>query len=122
MKILVTGSAGFIGFHLSKALLDRDDEVIGIDSINDYYDVNLKISRLEILKKYKNFSFKKINLTDREALDKIFDLCRPERVVNLAAQAGVRYSIENPYAYLDSNLTGFLNIIELCRNKMVKKQ
>ena len=115
MKILVTGSAGFIGFHLSKALLDRDDEVIGIDSINDYYDVNLKISRLEILKKYKNFSFKKINLTDREALDKIFDLCRPERVVNLAAQAGVRYSIENPYAYLDSNLTGFLNIIELCR-------
>ena len=115
MKILVTGSAGFIGFHLSKALLGRNDEVIGIDSINDYYDVNLKISRLEVLKKYKNFSFKKINLVDRQALNKIFDSFRPDRVVNLAAQAGVRYSIENPYAYLDSNLTGFLNIIESCR-------
>ncbi len=116
MKILVTGAAGFIGFHLSKALLNRDDEVIGIDSINDYYDVNLKISRVEVLKKYEKFSFKKIDLVDREALNKIFDSFKPDRVVNLAAQAGVRYSIENPYAYLDSNLTGFLNIIESCRN------
>ena len=115
MNVLISGSSGFIGFHLSKDLLDRGDAVFGIDSMNDYYDVNLKESRLKYLKKYKNFQFEKLNLTDKDSLAKVFKRFKPDRVVNLAAQAGVRYSIENPYAYLDSNLSGFLNVIELCR-------
>jgi len=119
-KILVTGSAGFIGYHLCKSLLNDNFDVLGIDNINDYYDVNLKKSRLNELRKNKNFIFEKINITNRESLSKLFKEFQPKIVVNLAAQAGVRYSIENPYAYMDSNLVGFLNIIELCRNNNVK--
>ncbi|MBF7097826.1 NAD-dependent epimerase [Alkalibacter mobilis] len=116
MKILITGAAGFIGFHLSKKLLDQSYQIIGIDNLNDYYDPSLKQSRLEILDKYNNFNFHKIDLKDKAAVDNIFETYQPTHVINLAAQAGVRYSIENPYAYVDSNLTGFMNILEACRN------
>lgn len=116
MKILITGAAGFIGFHLSKKLLDESYQVIGIDNLNDYYDPSLKQSRLEILGKYNNFTFQKVDLKDKSAVDNIFETYQPTHVINLAAQAGVRYSIENPYAYVDSNLTGFMNILEACRN------
>ena len=115
-KILVTGSAGFIGFHLSKRILDEGGEVIGFDNINDYYDVSLKESRLEILGKYEKFTFIKGNLADKEAVKNIFITYKPDIVVNLAAQAGVRYSIENPDAYIESNIIGFYNILEACRN------
>ncbi len=115
MKILVTGAAGFIGFHLSKTLLDDGFEVFGIDNINDYYDINLKHDRLKILNEYDNFSFDKLDISNKEDLSKSFKRFKPQKVVNLAAQAGVRYSLKNPYSYLNSNLTGFLNIIELCR-------
>ena len=120
MKILVTGAAGFIGFHFIKSLLDDGYEVLGIDNINNYYDSKLKNSRLDQLKPYKNFTFQKIDIADRESLTKTFIDFRPQKVVNLAAQAGVRYSIDNPYAYMNSNLVGFLNIIELCRHNDVK--
>ena len=120
MKILVTGAAGFIGFHLCKSLLDDGYEVLGIDNINDYYDPNLKLTRLEQLKPYKNFTFEKVDIADRESITQSFKSFNPRKVVNLAAQAGVRYSIENPYAYMDSNLVGFLNIIELCRHNEVE--
>jgi len=120
MKILVTGSAGFIGFHLSKSLIDDDYEILGIDNLNDYYDPKLKHARLAQLAPYKNFTFQKIDISDRESLTKAFTDFKPNKVVNLAAQAGVRYSIENPYAYMDANLVGFLNIIELCRHNDVK--
>ncbi len=134
-KILVTGASGFIGFHLSKALLDRGDEVIGYDNISDYYDVNLKFGRLTALginasevkchqlifsSTNQKFRFVKGDLTDNQFLQM---LCREEQfdaIVNLAAQAGVRYSVENPQAYLDSNVQGFLNIIEACRSNQVK--
>ena len=119
MKILVTGAAGFIGFHLCKSLLDDDYEILGIDNINDYYDPNLKLARLEQLKTYKNFKFEKVDIANRESLTKVFTDFKPKKVVNLAAQAGVRYSLENPYAYMDANLVGFLNIIELCRHNDV---
>jgi len=119
-KILVTGSAGFIGMHLSKSLLEDGFEVLGIDNLNSYYDPKLKNARLDQLKRYKNFTFEKIDIADRESLAKAFTDFRPQKVVNLAAQAGVRYSIENPYAYVDSNLVGFLNIIELCRHNDVE--
>ena len=119
-KILVTGSAGFIGFHLSKSLLEDGYEVLGIDNVNDYYDPNLKWARLDILKKYKNFKFERIDISHREDLTTAFTKFKPNKVVNLAAQAGVRYSIENPYAYMDANLVGFLNIIELCRHNNVE--
>jgi len=119
MKILVTGSAGFIGYHLCQSLLDDGYQVLGIDNLNDYYDVSLKNSRLAKLEN-RNFIFRKIDISNREELQKSFEEFKPEKVVNLAAQAGVRYSLKNPYAYLDSNLTGFLNIIELCRNHKVK--
>ena len=121
MKILITGSAGFIGYHLSKSLLDDGHEIFGIDNLNNYYDISLKKARLEILKKYKNFTFNKVDIANREELTKLFKSINPITVVNLAAQAGVRYSIENPYAYMDSNLVGFLNVIELCRNNNVKR-
>ena len=114
--ILVTGSAGFIGFHLTKKLLDRGEFVVGLDCINDYYDVTLKQARLTNLEKYKNFTFEKIDLADRESLQAAFQRHPIKRVVNLAAQAGVRYSIDNPYAYVDSNLIGFVNLIECCRH------
>jgi len=120
MKILITGAAGFIGFHLSKKLLDDSYQIIGIDNLNDYYDPSLKQSRLEILGKYNNFSFHKVDLKDKAAVDSIFETYQPTHVINLAAQAGVRYSIENPYAYVDSNLTGFMNILEACRNYPVE--
>ena len=114
-KILVTGAAGFIGYHLCRSLLNDNYDVLGIDNINDYYDVKLKQSRLNQLRKKKNFIFKKIDLIDKEKLSQSFKKFQPNIVVNLAAQDGVRYSIKNPYAYMDSNLIGFLNIIELCR-------
>jgi UDP-glucuronate 4-epimerase len=119
-KILVTGGAGFIGFHLCKSLLDDGYEVLGIDNLNDYYDLKLKHARLNQLTPYKNFTFEKIDIADRKALTKTFTDFKPKKVVNLAAQAGVRYSIENPYAYMDANLVGFLNIIELCRHNNVE--
>lgn len=119
-KILITGAAGFIGFHLSKLLLDNDYEVIGIDNLNDYYDPNLKKDRLEILGKNNNFIFHKIDLKDKTEVDKTFETYKPDYVINLAAQAGVRYSLKNPYAYVDSNLIGFMNILEACRNYPVK--
>ncbi|GAA5421545.1 NAD-dependent epimerase [Tetragenococcus halophilus] len=120
MKILVTGAAGFIGFHLSKAILEKGNEVIGVDNLNDYYEQDLKISRLDILKEIDGFTFHKLDLKDKADVDTIFEKYKPEYVVNLAAQAGVRYSIENPYAYVDSNLVGFMNILEACRNFPVK--
>jgi len=120
MKILITGAAGFIGFHLSKKLLDDSYQIIGIDNLNDYYDPNLKQSRLEILGKYNNFNFHKVDLIDKAAVNNIFETYQPTHVINLAAQAGVRYSIESPYAYVDSNLTGFMNILEACRNYPVE--
>jgi len=119
-KILVTGSAGFIGYHLCRSLLNDKLKVLGIDNLNNYYDVNLKLSRLKKLRKYENYLFEKIDIVDRGSLAKVFNNFNPDIVINLAAQAGVRYSIENPYAYMESNLVGFLNIIELCRYKNVK--
>ena len=119
-RIIVTGSAGFIGFHLSKSLLDDGYEVFGIDNLNDYYDPKLKHARLEQLEPYKNFTFQKIDISDRESLTEAFTNFKPNKAVNLAAQAGVRYSIENPYAYMDANLVGFLNILELCRHNEVE--
>lgn len=119
MNLLITGAAGFIGFSLSKSLLDMGHRIIGIDNINDYYDVNLKNARLEILKKYENFIFYKCDISDNIRLNNIFDEIKIDRVINLAAQAGVRYSLENPQAYVDSNLVGFVNILELCRNHKI---
>ena len=120
MKILVTGAAGFIGYTLCKSLLDDGFEVLGIDNINDYYDTALKYARLDILGNYDNFTFNKVDISNRSELSRSFELYKPQKVVNLAAQAGVRYSIKNPYAYMDSNLIGFLNIIELCRHNLVE--
>ncbi len=116
MKVLVTGAAGFIGFHLSRRLLDRGDEVVGIDNLNDYYPVVLKEARLAELSPYEKFRFIRMDISDREALPALFGEEKFDCVVNLAAQAGVRYSIENPWAYVDSNLVGFVNILECCRH------
>jgi UDP-glucuronate 4-epimerase len=120
MKILITGAAGFIGFHLSTLLLDKGYQIIGVDNLNDYYDPKLKEDRLAILKQNNNFLFHKVDLKDKAEVDKIFETYKPDYVINLAAQAGVRYSIKNPYAYVDSNLIGFMNILEACRNYPVK--
>lgn len=120
MKILVTGAAGFIGMHVSRALLERGDDVVGIDNLNDYYDVQLKCDRLTKLESYPNFTFKKLDISKRKAMKKLFETERFDYVFNSAAQAGVRYSIENPEAYIDSNLVGFGNILEGCRNTGVK--
>ena len=134
-KILITGTAGFIGFHLAKRLVERGDEVVGLDNINDYYDVNLKYARLKetgINKKniewnkivqstkYPNYKFIRLNLEDRENILQLFKNEKFDKAVNLAAQAGVRYSIENPYAYIDSNINGFINILEGCRHNNIK--
>ena len=123
MKILVTGAAGFIGFHLTLALLERGEEVIGVDNLNDYYDPALKKLRQdEIAKHHKssNFSFIKADISDRDFMEKLFITHKFDVVVNLAAQAGVRYSLENPHAYVDSNLVGFVNVLEGCRHSNVK--
>jgi Nucleoside-diphosphate-sugar epimerases len=114
-KILVTGAAGFIGFFLSKRLLEEGANVYGVDNLNDYYDVALKQSRLSILKNYPHFTFLKIDISNKDALSETFASFRPDYVVNLAAQAGVRYSIDHPDVYIQSNLIGFFNILELCR-------
>jgi nucleoside-diphosphate-sugar epimerase len=119
-KILVTGAAGFIGYYLSKRLLDMGCTVVGIDNLNDYYDVNLKHDRLDLLKPYDKFTFFKIDLVDKLEIDKLFVNEKFDIVVNLAAQAGVRYSITNPSAYINSNIIGFFNILEACRNNPVK--
>ena len=115
-KISVTGCAGFIGYHLTKSLLLDGFDVMGIDNLNKYYDIKLKEGRLKELSKEKNFFFEKIDISNKESINNVFKNFKPSVIVNLAAQAGVRYSLENPYAYLDSNLYGFLNIIEACRN------
>ncbi|WP_417326784.1 NAD-dependent epimerase [Halarcobacter sp.] len=135
MKILVTGTAGFIGFHVAKKLLERGDEVVGLDNINDYYDVNLKYARLNELgisqneitsnkliksDKYPNHKFIKMDLSNTNDINALFEKEKFDAVCNLAAQAGVRYSLENPHAYIDSNIKGFLNILEACRNFNVK--
>ena len=135
MKILVTGTAGFIGYHLANVLAKRGDEVVGVDNINDYYDVNLKFDRLKdsgfekekieynkliSSKKYPNYKFIKLNLEDRENLEKLFKEEKFDKVCNLAAQAGVRYSLTNPYAYVDSNIVGFVNLLECCRHNGIE--
>lgn len=119
-RILITGAAGFIGFHLSRKLCGLDYLVTGIDNLNDYYDPNLKRARLDLLKQEANFDFKPIDLTDREGLNRLFAEKRFQLVVNLAAQAGVRYSLVNPHAYLESNMHGFLNVLEACRHNQVE--
>jgi UDP-glucuronate 4-epimerase len=120
MKILVTGAAGFIGFYVSQGLLARGDEVVGLDNLNDYYDPRLKAARLEMLQTHKNFRFVKLDLIDRGGIEALFTAEKFSRVIHLAAQAGVRNSIENPHIYVDSNVTGFLHIIEGCRHNSVE--
>ncbi|MGV8148977.1 MAG: NAD-dependent epimerase [Alkaliphilus sp.] len=119
-KILITGAVGFIGFHLSQLLTKEKYQVIGLDNLNTYYDLKLKEDRLAILSKNDNFTFYKVDLQDKLSIDDMFLKHKPDYVINLAAQAGVRYSITNPYDYVDSNLIGFMNILEACRNNPVK--
>lgn len=120
MKILLTGVAGFIGSAVSSFLLERGDEVIGVDDLNDYYDVQLKMDRLAMIESHENFRFIKQDISHREEMATLFKTEQPERVVHLAAQAGVRYSIENPHAYVDANLVGFMNILEGCRHNAIE--
>jgi UDP-glucuronate 4-epimerase len=119
-NVLVTGAAGFIGFHLSQKLLRLGYQVVGIDNLNNYYDVSLKKSRLSILQTQENFEFYQLDLFSRSDMERLFTDNTFDAVINLAAQAGVRYSIENPYAYIDSNITGFINLLECCRHQQVK--
>ncbi|TVO60285.1 NAD-dependent epimerase [Denitromonas ohlonensis] len=120
MKVLVTGAAGFIGMHASERLLARGDEVVGLDNLNDYYDPQLKRDRLARIEPHPNFRFVKMDVADREGIEKLFAEEKFDRVIHLAAQAGVRYSIENPHAYIDSNVVGFMNILEGCRHNKVQ--
>jgi len=117
MKILVTGSAGFIGFHLARRFCERGDDVLGIDNLNNYYDVSLKRARLRQLEQFENFTFKKMDIANRTSMENLFIKNSFDRVVHMAAQAGVRYSLVNPHAYVQSNLVGFLNILEGCRSQ-----
>ena len=119
MKILVTGAAGFIGMHSSLRLLARGDHVVGVDNLNDYYDVSLKQARLDQLTQHQDFSFHQISVEDKAAMESVFASEKPDRVIHLAAQAGVRYSLTNPHAYIDANLQGFINILEGCRHNDV---
>ncbi|PZD74212.1 UDP-N-acetylglucosamine 4-epimerase [Acaryochloris thomasi RCC1774] len=119
-KILVTGAAGFIGFHICQELLARDEAVIGLDNLNDYYDVGLKQARLDRLTIQKNFQFFRVDLAERTEIANLFSSCKPDLVIHLAAQAGVRHSLTHPHAYIDSNLVGFANILEGCRSIEVK--
>lgn len=119
-RYLVTGTAGFIGYHLAERLLERGAHVVGVDNLNDYYDVRLKHARLERLARHANHRFEKLDLADRAALTRVFEETRPQVVINLAAQAGVRYSLINPQAYVDSNLVGFVNVLEACRHHAVE--
>ena len=119
MKVLVTGAAGFIGMHCIERLLARGDQVVGIDNLNDYYDVTLKESRLSRIADHAAFRFHRVSIEDKEAMASIFAEEKPDRVIHLAAQAGVRYSLENPHAYIDANLQGFMNILEGCRHNDV---
>jgi UDP-glucuronate 4-epimerase len=119
-KICITGACGFIGFHLSKTLLEFGEEVVGIDNLNDYYDVNLKQNRLNILMQYEHFKFEKLDILDKESLEKLFKQEKFDVLYHLAAQAGVRYSITHPEAYIQTNVLGFFNLLELCRNYPVK--
>jgi UDP-glucuronate 4-epimerase len=120
LRILVTGAAGFIGAALCIRLLERGDEIIGIDNLNDYYDVNLKLARLERLHGYERFKFIKLEIADKQAVENLFARENVQRVMHLAAQAGVRYSITNPHAYIDSNIIGFINILEGCRHNAIE--
>ena len=120
MKYLVTGAAGFIGFYVSQRLCAQGHEVVGLDNLNDYYDVNLKVARLKELEVFSEFRFEKVDLANREGIAKLFNTEKFDRVIHLAAQAGVRYSIDNPMAYADSNLVGHLTILEGCRNTNVE--
>jgi UDP-glucuronate 4-epimerase len=119
-NVLVTGAAGFIGYHLSKRLLGNGCRVTGIDNLNSYYDVALKTARLEKLKAFKKFSFLKEDISNKEGVEKVFENTRFDVVVNLAAQAGVRYSLKNPHAYIDANIVGFINLLECCKKNQIK--
>lgn len=119
-KILITGCAGFIGMHVAKILLGRGNKIIGIDNLNNYYDPKLKLARLEQLKPFQNFRFIKGDIADKNLIESLFESEKPEQVINLAAQAGVRYSLENPHAYIQSNIVGFANILEGCRHNNVQ--
>ena len=120
MKILVTGVAGFIGFHVAQRLLARGDEVVGLDNLNPYYDVGLKQARLDQLTSHSHFEFKQLDLADTSGMANLFRTHQPQRVIHLAAQPGVRYSLENPHAYVESNLVGYLNVLEGCRHQRVE--
>ena len=120
MKLLITGAAGFIGYHLSRNLLEGGHEILGIDNLNNYYSPSLKKDRINILQDYQNFNFNKVDICNKRLLKKSFESFNPEKVINMAAQPGVRYSLENPYAYMNSNLVGFINIIELSKRNKVE--
>jgi UDP-glucuronate 4-epimerase len=120
MTIIVTGAAGFIGYHVARRLLDRGDTVVGVDNLNDYYDVSLKEARLLRLTGHSGFRFARLDVADREGMASLFAAAQPQRIVHLAAQAGVRYSLQNPHAYVDSNVAGFMNVLEGCRHTRVE--